>query len=157
MNHENGHKYDDILRLPHHVSKKHPQMPAINRAAQFSPFAALSGFDDAISEAERPSDTFAEPDEDRKEQLNLRLLRIWEHLSRQPEVTVTFFRPDEADKPHALRPVGPSREGCGSYVTVQGCVKKIDAHNRQILFADGTAVPLEFITSIEGGLFDDML
>lgn len=157
MNHENGHNYDDILRLPHHVSKKHPQMPAINRAAQFSPFAALSGFDDIISEAGKPADVFAEPGEDWKEQLNLRLALIWENLSRRPEITVTFFRPGETDKPHVSRPVGPSREGCGSYLTVRGNVKKIDAHSRQILFTDGTAVPIEFLCSIEGEMFDDML
>ncbi len=155
MNHNDTHKYDNIIHLPHHVSQRHPQMPAINRAAQFSPFAALSGFDDAITEAARPTDTFAEPDEDQKELLNLRLLRIQENLPRRPEITVTYFRPGEDNDADTPRPVPTSKKG-GCYVTVQGIVKKIDATGRRILFADGTAVPIEFLCSVDGELFDDM-
>ncbi len=157
MNPKDTHKYDDIIHLPHHVSQRHPQMPLLNRAAQFSPFAALSGFDDAISEAERPADIFAEPDEDQKELLNLRLCRLREHLALRPAITVTYFRPDEDDGPHTPHPVLMPEKNGGSYVTVQGNVKHIDAVRRQIQLTDGTAVPVEFICSIDGELFDDML
>ena len=76
MNTQNSHKYDDIIHLPHHVSKNHPQMPPMNRAAQFMPFAALTGHEAAIQETARLTDSFAELDEDRKAQLNQQLLMI---------------------------------------------------------------------------------
>lgn len=157
MNREDTHKYDDIIHLPHHVSQRHPQMTALNRAAQFSPFAALTGYDDAISEAGKPFDIFTEPDEDQKELLDARLSQIHRHLPQQPEIAVTFFRPDDGDEQHAPLPgLGPESE-CGSYVTVQGRVQKIDTLRRQILFTDGTAVPIQYLCSIEGDLFDDTL
>ena len=84
MNTQNSHKYDDIIHLPHHVSKNHPQMPPMNRAAQFMPFAALTGHEAAIQETARLTDSFAELDEDRKAQLNQQLLMIREHLARFP-------------------------------------------------------------------------
>lgn len=135
--------YDNIIGLPHHVSKKHPPMSPLNRAAQFSPFAALAGHGDAIRETERLTDSFVELDEDQKEQLNRRLRLIRERLDQNPECEITYFRPDE------------KKEG-GAYVTLRGRIRKLDEYRRQILFADGRVLPIEQIFSIRGELFQDM-
>lgn len=142
------HKYDDIIALPHHVSENHPQMPLLSRAAQFSPFAALTGYDAAIHEAARVTQAFAEPGQDRKEQLDRQLFLIREDLSRQPasmrpEIQVVYFQPD-------------SRKDGGAYVTFKGQVKRIDDCRRQLIFMDGTALPLENLFSITGELFRDL-
>ena len=131
--------YDDIIDLPHHVSKKHPPMSPLNRAAQFSPFAALTGHGDAVRETERLTDPFVELDEDRKEQLNRRLRLIREHPDQNPECEITYFRPDE------------KKEG-GAYVTLRGRIEKIDEYRRQILFTDGQVLPIDQIFSIRGEL-----
>ena len=132
--------YDDIIHLPHHVSKKHPQMSLSNRAAQFSPFAALTGHAAAIQEAARLTDTFIELDESRKELLDEQLRVIKENLEQKPEIEVTYFRPD-------------SRKSGGAYVTFCGQVRKIEEYSRQILFADGTAIQIEYLYAIDGELF----
>ena len=137
---ENTHKYDDIINLPRPVSKKHPRMSALNRAAQFSPFAALTGHGDAIRETERLTDSFAELPEDQKAQLDEKLQMLQENLSFRPMVEITFFQPD-------------ARKSGGSYVTVRGRIKKLDEHNRRILLTDETAVALDQICEIEGELF----
>lgn len=137
---KNNHKYDDIIHLPHHISTRHPQMSPLNRAAQFSPFAALTGHDAAIQETARLTDTFTELDESRKEQLNGQLQSIRENLSQKPEIAATYFQPD------------PKKSG-GAYVTIRGRVKKIDEYSHQILFTDGTALPIENLSSIESELF----
>lgn len=140
MKHDDEHKYDDIINLPHHVSKKHPQMSLLNRAAQFSPFAALTGHEDAINETARLTDSFIELDEDRKRRLDEQLQLIRENVTLKPECEITYFKPDE------------KKEG-GSYVTIQGNIKKIDEYSRQIVFTDGTALLIEHIFSIRGALF----
>lgn len=94
-------KYDDIIHLPHHVSAKHPQMPALDRAAQFSPFAALTGYETAIAETARLVDRRIELDENRKEELDEKLQMAREQLALEPEIAVTYFVPD-AKKTAAL-------------------------------------------------------
>lgn len=136
----NEHKYDDIINLPHHVSPRHPQMPPADRAAQFSPFAALTGHEAAIRETARLTDQFVELDEDRKEELDEQLRLIRENQSLQPEVEITYFRPD------------PKKEG-GAYLTVCGKVKKVDEYDRRIYFMNGVAVPLENLYSIGKPVF----
>lgn len=143
MNNSNTHKYDDIIHLPHYVSKRHPQMTPLNRAAQFSPFAALTGHADAIIETARLTDSFAELDEDRKAQLDEQLRLIRQNLDHEPEIEITYFQPD-------------AKKNGGAYVTIRGKVKKIDELNHQILFTDGTALQTEHIRSIRGELFKDM-
>ena len=130
------HRYDDIIDLPHHVSTRHPQMSPENRAAQFSPFSALTGHAAAIEETARPVETFVELDENRKEQLNEQLLLLTENLSGQPEITVTYFKPD-------------SRKEGGAYVTMRGRVKSIDLYERQIRFADGKAALFDDLYALE--------
>lgn len=134
---KDAHKYDDIIRLPHHVSTRHPQMSIHDRAAQFSPFAALTGHDAAIRETERLTEEWVELDEDSKEQLDERLQMIREHLAERPEITFTFFQPDE-------------RKRGGAYRTITGKVKKIDEYEHRILLEDGTALMVEHLVSIEG-------
>ena len=143
MNTQDTHKYDDIIDLPHPVSKRHPRMSPLNRAAQFSPFAALTGHEDAIRETARLTGSFAELDEDRKAQLDEQLRLIRQNLKREPEIEVKYFQPD-------------SKKNGGAYATICGKVKKIDEVNHQILFTDGTALLTEYVYSIRGGLFEDM-
>lgn len=136
MNTQDSHRYDDIIHLPHHVSPKHPQMSLSNRAAQFSPFAALTGHGAAIQETARLTDEFLELNEDQKQLLDEKLRMIQEHPDRQPEVEATYFRPD------------PRKNG-GKYVTVQGRVKKIDPCGHRILFTDGSAIDIECLFDID--------
>ena len=143
MNGKEGHKYDDIIMLPHHVSKRHPQMSPLNRAAQFSPFAALTGHEDAIQETARLTDSFVEMDESRKSQLDGQLGLIRDNLDAQPEIEVTYFQPDE-------------KKSGGAYVARSGRVKKIDEYSRQIIFTDGKALHIDMIFSIRGELFRNM-
>ena len=143
MNNQDQHLYDDIIHLSHHVSKRHPQMSPMNRAAQFSPFAALTGHDAAIQETARRTDSFTELDEDRKRQLNEQLWFIRENLEQKPECEITYFQPDE-------------KKNGGIYVTIHGKIRKIDEYRRQIIFTDGTAIPIEHLFSIQGKLFQNM-
>ena len=136
MSEHDTRKYDDIIHLPHHVSSRHPQMSPLNRAAQFSPFAALTGHGAAIQDPARLTDAFIELDEDQKERLDEQLQKLREDQSLYPEAEITYFRPD------------PRKDG-GTYVTIRGIVKKIDEYRRTILFADGTIVPMNALFSIE--------
>lgn len=140
MKNQNEHKYDDIIHLAHHVSKRHPQMPLLNRAAQFSAFAALTGYDDTIKETARLTEPFIELDEYQKEQLDKKLQLIQENLKQQPELEVTYFQPD-------------AKKNGGVYRTFCGNAEKIDKYSRRIIFTDKTALFIEHIYSINGELF----
>ncbi len=128
--------YDDIIDLPHYVSKKHPQMSITDRAAQFSPFAALVGFDDEIAETDRSVEQFAEPDENYLQELDEKLHYIAEHIVEQPLVELTHFVADE------------TKSG-GAYRTTQGTVKKIDEDKQQIVFTDNQRVPLKCVADVK--------
>lgn len=127
--------YDDIIHLPHPVSTKHPQMSALDRAAQFSPFAALTGHGAAIAETGRLTDPRHEPEEDKKEELNQMLLNIRKHIAQEPEITVTYFVPDAF------------KDG-GSYQQVTGTVKKLDDIDHKLIMRNGTTIPLDDIYEI---------
>ena len=133
---ENSHLYDDIIDLPHHVSTRHPPMPMADRAAQFSPFAALTGYDAAIAETARLTDSKRELSEDEQHELGRRLQELQGRLKTRPTVTLTFFEPD-------------ARKAGGSYRTVTGAAKKLDALAGTLELADGTLVPFEDILSLE--------
>lgn len=135
MSNRENNKYDDIIHLPHHVSAVHPHMSAANRAAQFAPFAALTGHKDEVREAGRYTDKKIELDEDEKAALDRRLQYIRTELSQSPEITVTYFLPDER------------KEG-GCYVTEQGVVKKIDEYRRCFVMKDGLEIPIRDIINI---------
>lgn len=129
------HRYDDIMNLPHHVSDVHPHMAVSDRAAQFSPFAALTGYGDAIRETGRLTDTRIELDEDAKELLDEKLRMIQERIASRPEVSITYFCPDE-------------RKAGGFYTTVTGCVKKIDGYAGAVIMGDGTRIGMGDIVKI---------
>ena len=128
--------YDDMIDLPHPTSKKHPRMSIQNRAAIFSPFAALSGHGAAIAETARLTDRRMELDEDTKAELDRRQAVLLEHIDEQPEVTVTWFQPDE-------------RKDGGAYLTATGRLKKIDEMKRILSLQDGTSIPLEDVVGLE--------
>ena len=119
--------YADIIDLPHWESPTRPRMSLYNRAAQFAPFAALSGYDDIIQEEARETDTWLEPGESQKEQIDQQLSLIAGALSggRKPTIRVTYFIPDE------------KKDG-GTYATAEGKARKIDPVHRKILLAETT-------------------
>ena len=129
--------YDDIVDLPHHVSKKRPQMSMIDRSAQFSPFAALTGYEAAIKETGRLTEAQIEMDEDRKIELDRVLRVLMEKRAQKPEVSITYFLPDE-------------KKNGGAYVTVTGQVRKIDDFERTVMLLDGREISIDLITAIEG-------
>ena len=133
-------KYDKIMGLPHHVSKTRPQMPMSDRAAQFAPFAALTGYDAAIKETRRLTDERIELDVEALSALDMKYQPLMEALDEAPEVTITYFRPDE-------------RKAGGKYVSAVGAVKKIDDFERRITMQDGAKIPMDDVLSIEGELF----
>lgn len=125
-------KYDSIMNLPHHVSTTRPQMPMSDRAAQFAPFAALTGYDSAIKETGRLTDERIELDEEALAALDRKYQLLMDTLDDAPEVTITYFQPDE-------------RKAGGQYVSATGTVKKVDTFGRRILLQDGTRIPLDSV------------
>lgn len=132
----NYEKYKDIIKLPHHVSKKHPQMSIYARAAQFAPFAALTGYEDEVKETARQTSKRKVIDEELKKVLDIKLQKIRKQINLNPKVTVTFFVPDLI------------KEG-GEYITVTGNVKKIDEYRHLIVLKDKREIPIEEIAEIE--------
>lgn len=128
--------YDDIINLPHHVSKIRPQMSMLDRAAQFSPFAALTGYDAAIKETGRLTDEKSELDEEALTDLNMRYQLLVDALDEEPEVKITYFKPDE-------------RKSGGEYVTVTGTVKKVDDFERLITMQNGTKIPMDDVLAVD--------
>ena len=133
-------EYDDIINLPHHVSKKRPPMAVMDRAAQFSPFAALTGYDAAIKETARLTDEKVELDEYSTNALRDRLLIIAERIAEQPEIAITYFQPD-------------IMKSGGFYITATSAAKKIDEYKRIVIMTDGTTIPIDEIVAIEGTIF----
>lgn len=136
----NKDEYSDIIDLPHHVSATRPRMSMIDRAAQFSPFAALTGYDAAIKETGRLTDRRIELSEEARTVLDRKQQYLLEHFSEQPEVSVTYFVPDK-------------RKDGGVYVTSTSSVKKVDDYLRLMTMTDGTNIPLDEIVDIEGEIF----
>lgn len=137
-------QYDDIINLPHHTSPTRPRMSRENRAAQFSPFAAVVGHDAAIKETGRLTDKRIELGESAIAELDMKLLTLADLAGERPEISVTYFQPDE------------KKEG-GAYVTATGAVKKIDDVQRIITFQDGKSVAIEDILEINGDIYKAFL
>jgi predicted component of type VI protein secretion system len=137
---KNKQQYDDIINLQHHVSSNREHMSIFHRAAQFSPFAALTGYDEAIKETARLTDHKIEMDEAQKNILDEKLKIIQQQLSRQQQIELVFFRSDE-------KKVG------GAYISITGIVKKIEGYERAVIMQDGTRVPIEEIVDIKGEIF----
>ena len=127
-------RYDDILNLPHHVSDRRARMSDYDRAAQFSPFAALTGHDAAIRETARLTETASELDENELELLNRKLLYLKDNPGQSAQFT--FFCPD-------------ARKAGGHYETLRGTVSKIDLHRREVVLSAGDVIPMDSIHSIQ--------
>ena len=136
----NPHKYDDMIGLGHPISRTHPPMARIKRAAQFASFDALTGFGAAIHEAGRETEEKKELSEDEIDMIDAKLAVIQYHIKEQPNITVTYFIPDD-------------KKSGGRYVTVSGNVRKLDGLERVIMMVDGTQIPIEDVRYIEGDLF----
>ena len=132
--------YDDIIDLPHHVSPTRRHMSDSERAAQFAPFAALTGYDAAIEETARLTEDALASNEERTRELDAKLRLLQRALADRPEITVTYFVPDE-------------RKAGGAYRTVTGKLCAIRVIDQQIVLEDGTEILMECIESLDGALF----
>ncbi len=139
MQEQNNHKYDDIIHLEHPVSKTHPQMSLYDRAAQFAPFAALTGHAAAIRETARRTDEKRVLSDEVNEKLNI----ISSNIGTEQLVDITYFVQDE-------------KKAGGEYVTHSGSVKRIDLYRRAVIMADATIIPIEDISQIESDLFSGL-
>ena len=135
--------YDDIINLPHYESKTHPRMSMHQRAAQFSPFAAVTGHDEAVKETERLTDKQIDLDERQKVELDEKLRIISEHLGQNPEVKITYFEPDQ------------KKDG-GAYITVSGFIKKIDVYEKKIVLQDGQKIEINQIYDISSDVLEKL-
>lgn len=128
--------YDDIINLPHHVSRTRPQMPQADRAAQFAPFSALVGYGAALVETARLTDRRIELEEDDWAALDRKQQELLERIGERPEVAITWFVPD-------------ARKDGGQYITTVGRLKRIDEVRRVMVLVDRTEIPLNDIFDIE--------
>ena len=136
-------QYDDIINMPHHVSSTRPRMSAIDRAAQFSPFAALTGYDVSIKESARLTGERLELDDSQKEDIGDKLRFVTEQLDADTEIRITYFLPD-------------TRKAGGEYVTVSGAVKKIDEYERMIILIDGKQIPIDEVIDVDCDAFGEL-
>ena len=131
--------YEDIINMPHHVSTKHARLSMEQRAAQFAPFAALTGYEDAVKETGRETSFKIELDDEMKQIIDSKLQIILEKIKNKPEVTITYFIPD-------------SKKDGGEYIAKTGLVSKIDTFNQKIVLLDQTEIPINEIIDIEGNI-----
>ena len=136
-------QYGDIIHLPHHVSKTRPQMSMEDRAAQFSPFAALTGYDAAILETGRLTEDKLELGEETQAILDRKQRYLAEIIDTKPEITVTYFVPDE-------------KKSGGAYSTVTGFLKRIDEYERQLVLTDGRRIQQDVVFDIESEEFKNI-
>lgn len=133
--------YEDIIDLPPHISKNHPQPTMMERAARFAPFAAITGYEEMVLEEARVTDERIELDEGTKEILNAKLQMAMDFADSEPEITVTHF-------------VADKKKSGGTYVKHTGVIKKIDEYERTVTFTDKTRIAIDNIYAIEGELFN---
>lgn len=141
MNKNEFSEYDDIINLSRPVSCKHPRMPVSDRAAQFSPFAALTGYEEAIKETGRVTDNKHELSEEAKCVLDEKLHIIMSINEEMPIFEITYF-------------VADKRKRGGAYVTVSGRIQKIDGYKRVVIMEDKTTIPIDDIFEIEGDILN---
>ena len=132
--------YEDIVNLPPHISKRHPQPSMIDRAARFAPFAAITGYEEMVLEEARVTEERIDLDEGALSLLNEKLNMIREFLDEEPEVTITYFEPDK-------------KKSGGAYVSITGTIKRIDEYEHLVLMDDGKRIRIEEIYNIQGELF----
>ena len=131
-----NHCYDDIIDLPHHQSSSRKKMSMHDRAAQFSPFAALTGYGSAIDETARLTDEKKELYDDKKECINNALRTLIENSDERPGVSVTYFIPDEI-------------KSGGEYINIKGNFRRYDFYENIVIMCDGTRIPVDDISEIE--------
>lgn len=129
-------KYGDIIHLPHHVSSVHPHMPVSDRAAQFAPFAALTGYGDVIKETARQTDEGPDLSENEKQELNYKIQLACALPGEKPEIVLTYFVQDE-------------KKSGGAYHTARGKIRRIDPDAGQIILEDGLRIRLDCVVDIE--------
>ena len=132
--------YEDIVNLPPHISKKHPQPSMMDRAARFAPFAAITGYEEMVLEEARVTEERIDLDEGTLSLLNEKLNMIQEFLDEEPEVTITYFEPDK-------------KKSGGAYVNITGIVKRIDEYEHFVIMTDGKKIRIEDIFALESDLF----
>ena len=135
--------YADIINLPQHELTTRQRMPLINRAASFSLFAALTGYDEAVKETARLTDQRIDLDEGSKDILNDKLRIAVDQIEEQPEISITYFLPDK-------------KKSGGAYVTVKGVIKRIDEYERLVIFTDKSSIPIDDIYGIEGDIYNGL-
>ena len=140
MQNNNDHRYDDMIDLPHHVSTKRPQMSLYDRAAQFSAFKALTGYEDCVTEAARLTGERIELDDASLSLLNAKIQILQDEIKTCPEISVTYFVPDK-------------KKAGGEYVTVTGSVRRVDEVERTIIFTDKRIIQIDDIINMEGEVF----
>lgn len=133
-------QYDDIIGLPHHVSLTRPRMSASDRAAQFSAFAALTGYDTSIKESARLTDARIELDDSQKEEISEKLRLVTGQLDA--EIKITYFLPD-------------TKKTGGKYVLATGTVKKVDEYERMIIMGDGKQIPIDEVIDVDCDVFGE--
>ena len=132
--------YEDIVNLPPHISKKHPQPTMMDRAARFAPFAAITGYEEMVLEEARVTEERIDLDEGTLSLLNEKLNMIQEFLDEEPEIKITYFEPDK-------------KKAGGAYVSITGVVKRIDEYEHLVIMTDGKKIRIEDIYSLESDLF----
>lgn len=132
--------YEDIVNLPPHISKKHPQPSMMDRAARFAPFAAITGYEEMVLEEARVTEERIDLDEGALALLNEKLNMIQEFLDEEPEVTITYFEPDK-------------KKSGGAYITITGIVKRIDEYEHLVIMKDGARIFIESIYDLQSELF----
>ena len=135
--------YSKIINLPHHQSATRKRMSNYDRAAQFAPFAALTGHDEAIKETARLTDDYMEMGEDRLGELSAKIQLLIDKLSEQPEITVVYFIPDV-------------RKSGGSYAEKTGIVRIIDEYERKLVFYDGDKILIDRVADFKGEIFSQL-
>lgn len=132
--------YDDIINLPRPVFAGRKRMNMVDRAAQFSPFAALVGYEDIIEETARLTENSIFLDDNQREILDRKQQNLLPYLDQMPEITITYFSPDH-------------RKSGGQYVTVSGHLKSIIPHSKTLILADGTQLSMEYVIELDSPIF----
>ena len=136
MTYNYNKKYENIINKPHHVSKVHPQISLYARSAQFAPFAALTGYEDAVKETARETQEELEIDDELKSILDAKLQMLIEIKESNPEISITYFVKDE-------------KKSGGKYITITGIIKKIDLYQQIITLVDNTVIPIKNVIDLE--------
>ena len=137
---EYSHNYDDIINMEHHKSKKHPPMSLYARSAQFAPFAALTGYEEAVTETAREVGERIDIDDELRNILDSKIQMLSEQIKKKHEIIFTYFVPDL------------TKDG-GKYINVTGIIKKIDTIKQLIILEDKTEIPINEIIDISGEIF----